>query len=42
MVVRQQATDPAKQDLIYWEWTGEGFRKVAQVLEKRPSVTAGK
>jgi hypothetical protein len=42
IIVRKQAMDPAKQTLTFFEWTGDGFRKVAQVLEKRPSVTAGK
>ena len=39
VLVRQQAQDPAMQELHYFEWVGTGFRKILQLTQKKPIVS---
>ncbi|MCX6592644.1 MAG: hypothetical protein NTZ56_14065 [Acidobacteria bacterium] len=34
-VVRQMAQDPDFEEIIYYEWTGSGFRSLTKRIEKR-------
>jgi hypothetical protein len=40
VIIRQQARDPASQEVRYYEWSGTDFRLLTQRLEKRRSDTS--
>ncbi len=38
-IVRQQAKDPASEEIFYYEWVGTGFRLLTKRVEKKSSDT---
>ena len=36
LIIREQAHDPAFQNVFYYEWTGTTFRLITRIAEKKP------
>jgi hypothetical protein len=40
VIIRQQARDPASQEVRYYEWSGSAFRLLSQRLDKKRNDTS--
>ena len=41
VITREQAKDPASQEVRYYEWSGTGFRLLNRLTEKKSVDTTG-